>query len=87
MMNKQELKQIRISCEIQNNIWPYVIAQEEYIKQLEQAQDICHGTVVETLDGELVPGTIYDGTDGACPGWWRGNDAACIKAIEKLDRS
>jgi hypothetical protein len=42
--------------------------------KLVRIQDICNGTVDETLDGKPTTGTIFDGTDAACPGWWRGHD-------------
>jgi len=32
----------------------------------------CNGTAEDVLDGVPLPGNWQDGTDGACPGWWRG---------------
>lgn len=51
---------------------------------LEAAQDICQGTTKDFLNGKQLPGNWSDGTDGACPGWWRGLDYGCEKMNEKL---
>lgn len=54
------------------------------LKAAEAAQDICHGTTRDFLDGKQLPGTWSDGTDAACLGWWRGLDYGCKKMEEKL---
>ncbi len=58
--------------------------QDERITELEAAKDICHGTTKDFLDGKQLPGDWSDGTDAACPGWWRGLDRGCEKMEEKL---
>lgn len=50
---------------------------------LEKAQAICHGTTAAMLDGKPLPGNWCDGTDAACPGWWRGMDFGWDKGEEK----
>lgn len=47
---------------------------EACVAELEEQRSICHGTYVGELDGKPVLGNIHDGTDAACPGWWRGQE-------------
>jgi hypothetical protein len=42
-------------------------------------RNICHGTTHDELDGKPLSGNWQDGTDAACPGWWRGHDQAAAK--------
>ncbi len=53
----------------------------------EHRRTICHGTVVAELDGKPMPGTVYDGTDGACPGWWRGHDNGAEGAMKRAEKT
>ncbi len=48
--------------------------------------DICHGTTNDILNGKPLPGDWNDGTDGACPGWWRGHDNGAIGMKKKCDK-
>jgi len=48
------------------------------------ARSICRGEYKGELDGKPVPGTLFDGTDAACPGWWRGYDHGYEHRIKKL---
>ena len=48
-----------------------------YALRLEKQLSTCNGTFQGELDGRPAPGTINDGTDAACPGWWRGHDHGC----------
>ena len=57
------------------------------IRELRAAQEICHGTFVDELDGKPVPGTIFDGTDAACPGWWRGHDNGAEGAMKRAEKA
>lgn len=57
---------------------------ENTIRALQVERAICHGTVKETLDGKPVPGTINDGTDAACPGYWRGHDEGVAGAAKQI---
>ena len=57
---------------------------QERIEELEAGKDICRRTTKDYLDGKLLPGNWSDGTDGACPRWWRGLDEGCKKMEEKL---
>ena len=54
------------------------------IAKLEQARDICHGTTKDMLDGKPMPGNWSDGTDGACPGWWRGQEYGAEIAVKEM---
>ena len=50
-------------------------------EKLQGLRAICLGEYIGELDGKPVPGTIHDGTDAACPGWWRG----CDHGVEKME--
>ena len=54
-----------------------------YALELEKQLSICNGTFKGEMDGKPVLGNIMDGTDAACPGWWRGMDYGCKKMEEK----
>ncbi len=54
------------------------------IKRLNSQREICEGTVVEELNGEPVPGNIYDGTEAACPAYWRGQDNGSEGAMKRV---
>ena len=50
--------------------------------RLEREQEACHGTAKDELAGKPLPGNWQDGTDGACPGWWRGQDVILLPPPE-----
>lgn len=54
------------------------------LKKLKEEREICRGEFEGDLDGEPVPGTVFDGTDAACPGWWRGQDDGVRGACQGL---
>ena len=55
-----------------------------YALELEKQLSICNGTFEGELDGKPVSGTLMDGTDGACPGWWRGQKHGCEQMKSKF---
>ncbi len=61
--------------------------QEATIRDLQDKLVICHGTFVGELDGKSMPGTFHDGTDFACPGWWRGHDNGAKGAIKRAEKA
>ena len=54
-------------------------------RHLEKELSICNGTFEGELDGKPVSGTIMDGTDAACPGWWRGHHHGYARGKEYAD--
>ena len=60
-------------CPVANEGQAFVLLRER-IAELEQERIACHGTSNDLLDGKPMPGNWRDGTDSACPGWWRGQD-------------
>ncbi|KKN58686.1 hypothetical protein LCGC14_0549780 [marine sediment metagenome] len=59
---------------------------QELLLEKRKKDAICNGTFEGELDGRKLPGTIFDGTDAACPAWFRGCDYGYEKAIEKLKK-
>ena len=55
---------------------------QQQVKELERQLEACHGTAVgDVLDGKPLPGNWQDGTDGACLGWWRGQEQGAHAAL------
>ena len=48
---------------------------------------ICQGKTKDYLNGRLLPGDWNDGTDGACDGWWRGQDNGIRGAVARVRRA
>ena len=55
-------------------------------EQKEEQLSICEGRYVGEMDGKPVPGDFFDGTDGCCPGWWRGQDDGVRGAVERIQK-